>query len=335
MFSTPAVAGNLVFVGSCGGTFYALERESGKVRWFYDTRVDGPPAQFHGDALITEELVVVGTDVEPQGCVYAFSRQTGDVHWKEPLAGGAMSDVVRHGNEVLVVSMRGDVVSLDLATGRRNWTFDKAPRTPAGERPPGSPALSGDRLFFAARTGEIYALDVASGRLIWKRDLGTDLNTSMTLSGDALYIGGTKGHIYRLSSATGAVQATAEVDGAAYGTIVATGECILTQSTPDTMACLDPALRGVRWRQRAPREWSAFKPLVWHGVVLTGSPEGEIAGFRLTDGAEVLRLHVDGVVRGLGLSDDRNLLVGTLRGMLYAVPLPDPAALAAAPPHPH
>jgi len=323
VFATPAVAGNLVYVGSCGGTFYAFDKESGKVRWSYDTRADGPPAQFHADPLITEELVIVGADVEPQPCLYAFSRQAGEVYWKEPLEGGIMGDVLRHGNDALVVSRHGEVLAFDLATGRRRLVFDKATRPPAGEGPPGSPALSGDRLFFALGSGEVYAVDVASGRQLWKRDLGTEPTTSVTVSGDALYVGG-RGRIYRLSPATGAVEATAETEGAAHGTILAAGECILTQWAHGTLACLDPALKSVRWRQRTPQEWSAEKPLVWQGAVLTGSKDGDVAGFRLSDGTEVVRLHVvGGMVRGLGLASDKLLIAGTLIGTVYALPLPD------------
>ena len=340
MFATPAVAGNLVYVGSCGGIFYALDKDSGRLRWSYDTRADGPPAQFHGDPLITDTSVIVDTDVESQGHLYAFDRETGKVRWKQPLDGGSMGDVVRSRGDVVVLTMRGELVSFELATGRRNWTFDKAPRTPAGARPPGSPALAGSRLFFAARLGEVYALDAASGRLLWKQDLGIELNTSLTLSGDALYVAGIKGRIVKVSAVTGAVLAAFETGAVTYGTLVAAGECVIaTQAVSEEgagiLTCLDPALAGIRWRQRAPRQWSSFKPLAWHGLVLTGSESGDIPGFRLTDGTEAFRLHVTGVVRGLGLAGDRVLLAGSLRGTVYAVALPEPSSLAAAPPRLH
>jgi outer membrane protein assembly factor BamB len=62
VFTTPAVAGRLVIAGSCAGKLLALDDSTGAIVWQYDTSIDGSPAQFHGDALVTEDLVVVGTD---------------------------------------------------------------------------------------------------------------------------------------------------------------------------------------------------------------------------------------------------------------------------------
>ena len=77
MFITPAVAGERVYFGSCPGSYFAVDRASGEVRWSYDTSQDGTTAQFHGDALITDELVVVGSDAQPMGQLYAFDRASG------------------------------------------------------------------------------------------------------------------------------------------------------------------------------------------------------------------------------------------------------------------
>jgi len=62
VFVSPAVAGDLVYVGSCSGTYFALNRSTGARRWTYDTRQDGDAAQFHGNPLITDDLVVTGSD---------------------------------------------------------------------------------------------------------------------------------------------------------------------------------------------------------------------------------------------------------------------------------
>jgi len=82
----PTVAGDVLLIGSCAGTFYAFDKRSGKVRWSYDIHQDGNQTSFHGNPLITDQLVLIGTD---NGCasggighVYAFDRATGAVRWK-------------------------------------------------------------------------------------------------------------------------------------------------------------------------------------------------------------------------------------------------------------
>ena len=54
MFVSPAVAGSDVYVGSCSGSFFAFELDTGRVRWSYDTSRDVEHGQFHGEALVTE-----------------------------------------------------------------------------------------------------------------------------------------------------------------------------------------------------------------------------------------------------------------------------------------
>lgn len=86
MFSTPTVAGELVFIGSCAGTFYAINKTTGQVQWSYDIRKDGKQISFHGDPLVTGNLILIGTDHScvPGGIghVYAFETDSGKVRWK-------------------------------------------------------------------------------------------------------------------------------------------------------------------------------------------------------------------------------------------------------------
>ena len=54
--------GEVVLIGSCAGTFYALDKKTGEVRWSYDIKKDGDQTSFHGNPLITEDLIIIGTD---------------------------------------------------------------------------------------------------------------------------------------------------------------------------------------------------------------------------------------------------------------------------------
>jgi len=115
--------GDLVVVGSCNGRIRALDKETGKVKWQYDITKDGDQRQFHGDPLITDELVVVGTDGNI-GHVYAFERYTGIVRWKYRVTErGVASDIVRLGDSVYAVTLGNELLSLDIKSGKARWTF--------------------------------------------------------------------------------------------------------------------------------------------------------------------------------------------------------------------
>jgi outer membrane protein assembly factor BamB len=110
------VVGDHLYVGSCSGRFFALNRTNGQVVWSHDTSVDGPSASFHGDVLVTDRLVLVGSDAEPQGYLYALERSTGVARWKHPFPGGVGAAILRRGETAFAVSASGEVA---LGSGPR------------------------------------------------------------------------------------------------------------------------------------------------------------------------------------------------------------------------
>jgi outer membrane protein assembly factor BamB len=114
---------DLLVVGSCNGMICALDRRSGQVKWAYDIRKDGDQSQFHGDPLITDQLIVMGTDGNI-GSVCAFERASGTVRWKYKVnERGVASDVLRLENSVYAVTLGDELLCLDLDTGKSKWTF--------------------------------------------------------------------------------------------------------------------------------------------------------------------------------------------------------------------
>lgn len=319
-------------MGSCSGTFYAFDRRTGEIRWSYDTRQDGPPVTFHGDPLVTERLVIVGADLPNQVVhLYAFEQATGEVRWKVPFHGGVPVDVLGKGGKVYVATSQGEAVALELETGHLLWHFD-------GESGGGvlvlHPVLAGGRFVFAVRDGQVvFALNADTGELLWKRNLGARPNTSLATLGGQLYIGGTDGRIHRFTLETGEPLPTLQVGGLPYGNLVPAEGCLLVlwreggaedpgEPGPDAhvLACLEPESGQVRWRRTSDHQWSAFRPLVRDGLVLAGNSEGQLLTLRLADGALVWSRELKGTLRGLG-GDKDLLVVGTLQGTVYALPL--------------
>lgn len=329
MFITPAVAGERVHVGSCAGSFLALDRTTGEAAWSHDTSQDGPSAQFHGDVLITEDLVVVGSDARPIGHLYAFERASGELRWKIPFPGGVAAELHRHGDTVLVAAMSLEVWAVELATGYPVWTFEDAPEEARGSLSL-DPTLAGGRLFVLWRPGVVDALAAATGERLWRRDLGTELNTSALVFGGELVVGSQDGRLHRLSPETGEALGSVAVPGASYGDLTEAGGCLLALSAegeldesmqpegPYHLTCLGPGLEAVRWRHTSDREISTFRPLVHEGQVIAGG-RGTLFALDLADGSLVWQRPVEGVARGLGASDEA-LYVGTLSGKVLALP---------------
>ena len=57
-----------VFVGSCAGIFYALNKATGEQRWSYNIRQDGKQISFQGNPLVVVDMILIG----PEGTFTEF-----------------------------------------------------------------------------------------------------------------------------------------------------------------------------------------------------------------------------------------------------------------------
>ncbi len=322
MYTTPTVVGDTLYVGSCSGVFFAFDARSGEVRWSYDTGADEESAQFHGNPIVTDELVVTPSDSTEEGFTYAFDRATGEPRWKQPTdgGGGIVTDLLRAGSTAIGVTRRGDLVGFGLADGFVLWSFSPAAYT-YKERSP-SPALAGDRVLFGGADGAVHAIDAHTGEEEWKIDLGARVSTSLLVHGEHVYFGLDDYRLVRLAIEDGAPAGDLPVDGLPVGyPIAADGTLVvllgLMNEATDVLA-VDTELIDERWKVSGEDEWTAVRPLLWGGSVLTGTEKGELSAFALDDGTVDWTLSLKGRLRGLGSAGDR-LYVGTIDGILYAL----------------
>lgn len=308
-----------MYIGSCSGTFFALDRRDGHVRWSHDVRPDGRHTSFHGDALVTDSLVVIGTDGwTPENRlnhVWAFDLGSGAVRWKAPLVGGVVSDIVRAGNRVVAITRTDSLLCLDLASGRRLWSFAADSSASEDGLLFRSPAVVDGRVFVGDMEGRVHALSIDSGRLLWTRLLDSAISTSILAIGDALLVADTQGIAHRIDQTTGAVRDTMHAGDGFYGPPVAAPDSSVILVGSQLLSCIDLAAARVRWSRSLPV--SVARPYVWHGDVLAATTKGDLLAFRLSDGLTRWSRAFTGMVRSVG-HDERTLYVGTQEGMVFA-----------------
>jgi len=327
VFSTPTVAGDLLFIGSCAGTFYALNKTTGQMRWSYDIRKDGKQTSFHGNPLVTDDTIFIGTDrsCDPDGIghVYAFDRNSGKVRWKYRST-SVPTDIVQLGSNLYFGSFQDQWSSITLQSGVLNWNFSTDSPNKNCD-PPKSPVGHDNRLFLTGLDGVVYALDAKTGRVEWKRKFAAPPSTSLALRDKSLYVGTSDNHLYSLSTETGNVLAELAVDATPVGRLSFDGDSMFMfledrSERAGYVVGLDPKLAGVRWMQKSSREWASERPHVWKGLILAGNCRGEVASFRASDGAPQWTLQVKGCIRSIGSSGNL-LFIGVQEGTIYAFDL--------------
>jgi outer membrane protein assembly factor BamB len=294
----------------------ALDRKTGTVKWDYDIRKDGEQSQFHGDPLVTDNVIVIGTDGKI-GHVYAFERTTGAVLWKYKVNDrGVASDVIRMGEDGCFVTLGNELVCVDLETGKPKWKFRSTSSGIDDCLTCSSPAVSGGRVFFGGLDGFAYAVDAQSGKLVWKRDLGGKVTTSAAISENSVYVGTAKRHIYRLSANSGEILGDATTEATPSGRLIPAGDSVFVFIGDEIFASFDRDLKKLRWSAEASKEWSSARPYLWRDLVLAGDRR-ELVAFRAVDGSRAWSFQFPETIRGIGMSSDI-LYIGTLKGPIFA-----------------
>jgi outer membrane protein assembly factor BamB len=128
--SSPAVAGNMVYVVSSMGVLSCMNPENGQVIWQLDLFNDFDGKNIHWG--LTENLLIDGDRIycAPGGeefNIVALNRHNGEVIWASRAAGGQSAYcsplLINHnGRRMLITHMEKHIVALDEATGNLIWS---------------------------------------------------------------------------------------------------------------------------------------------------------------------------------------------------------------------
>jgi outer membrane protein assembly factor BamB len=158
--SSPAVVGNVVYVGSDDYHCYALAANSGAVVW--RARTDGP---VRSSPAVGDEAVYVGS---ADGALHAFDRADGSERWAFDAGAPVESSPTLADGTVYVGSRGGVLFAVDAAEGRERWRVDYG-----GGFERTTPAVV-DGTVYAGANGVLRALSTADGSEEWRVDFGTD-----------------------------------------------------------------------------------------------------------------------------------------------------------------
>ncbi|HUU45525.1 MAG TPA: PQQ-binding-like beta-propeller repeat protein [Acidobacteriota bacterium] len=319
MYTTPAVAGDVVYVGSCAGTFWAFDTQTGEVLWTYDIRdAWGTRVNFHGNPLITDSLIITGCDGSGGGHIFGFAGATGDVLWHHSDERGFPCDLAGWGSNVYAVTISDVLTCYDVNSGEVRWTFTGGPVRDSA-RWSGSPVIAGRRIFFGPRDGFVYALDVDSGNVIWEREMPAPVTTSIVVDASALMLGTKDGTMHRLDQGTGEILAEIALGARPrWRPLLVDHTLMVLVAGEREIVAVDDSLSGVLWRRQFDHQVMSDRPYLWEGQVLVGDSAGTLWSLSPEDGSVAWTVKLEGALRGIG-SADSAIIVGTLGGMVYAV----------------
>jgi len=248
---TPAVLGDLVYVVAGDDVAWALETDTGRIRWQLSGSPDihnvlGGPAP-----AITDKYAIFAFGA---GEVQGAFRKGGLRLWDAQIAGERLGvasarvdditgDPVVVGERVYTGSHSGRTVALDLGNGERIWTATEGPLNRVWP--------AGDSIFMVTDRNEIVRLATEDGRRIWGHELPLFKNKRPRRQSDII------GH---------------------FGPIIAGGQLIVA-SGDGVLRFFDPASGLPRGTVELPGG-ATTNPVVAGNTLYVVSKKGQLLAFR-------------------------------------------------------
>lgn len=248
--AAPTVAGGLVYVVARDSTAWAIEADTGRIRW----QLDGTPSltAFGGGAgaAVSNDVAVFPF---PSGEIVATFPQGGLRRWSSVVSGERVGQVVSRisdisgdpvidGGRVYAGNFSGGLVALDAASGDRIWTATEGAVSPVWP--------TGNSVFLVNDLSQLVRLDKTDGSVIWRVDLPKFVDTGRlrksrtvfahygpVLAGGRLIVASSDGNIRSFDPISGALVAAVPLPGgAASNPVVAGGTLYVVSKTGQLVA---------------------------------------------------------------------------------------------------
>lgn len=281
IYTTPAIDGDLIFIGSGDEHLYAIDKKSGKEIWKFKTE-----GAVHSSPFVGRDLVYVGSD---DGNLYAVKKSSGKLVWKFASEGEKMYDLWDYyrssptGNDETIFWGCGDgnLYAIKAQTGDLTWKYATGGIIHA------SPVVKDNKVFIGSYDGYFYCLDANTGELAWKfKTIGAayfpkgEIQKAALVKDDVVYFGSRDYNIYALNAKTGI---------------------------------------GM-WNMRQPSGWIIATPLEYKNNIYFGTSDAhEFYALEKGNGTTQWKFPVHMRVYGSAIAYNDNIYFGTFDGKLIGV----------------
>ncbi|MDD4727226.1 MAG: PQQ-binding-like beta-propeller repeat protein [Dysgonamonadaceae bacterium] len=196
----PLVKDGVVYFGSWGNEFYALNTSTGKLKWKWNngqTNRMFSPAQVV--PIITHNKVFLAS---PDRFMTVLDEQTGAIIWRHNDLDNRVREsigVSEDGNTIYAKTMDGNILAIDATMNERKIKWISSGEDMGYELTP-TPVVEKNGVVYAPTDkGLIYAYSAADGSYLWKYRIATGLiNMILPTDANELYVSSMDGKLMKL-----------------------------------------------------------------------------------------------------------------------------------------
>lgn len=315
----PAVADGRVYAAAVEGGVRAIDLQSGKVVWHFESDLDLSGGPGVGDGLV----VAGGLD----GNVIALDAASGAEKWRAKVTGEVIAAPAVGLGMVFVRSNDGRVTAFDAATGERRWFWNREVPT-LSVRGNDAPVLGPGYVFVGNDDGTVVALTATDGRPVWEQpvaqqegrtelDRMADVDGAPVLEGSVLYASSFRNRTAAIDAPTGRPLWSSENGGP--GRVAVSADRVVVTAPTGIVYGLDKAGGSALWQQAGLARRGVTAPAIHGEYALVGDYDGYLHWLKLDSGEFAGRARAGGKpFRAAPVVVDGVALVQNVNGELTA-----------------
>lgn len=258
--SRPAIADDFIFIGSEDNRLHVISARTGALAWAYYTK--GP---IRSSPLVAHGHVFIGSD---DMSLHAVNIHSGRGIWQVDTIGEVRSTPFVTQEEVYAGNEAGEFYCMDFRGGIK-WRY-KAKRAITS-----SAVVVEGQVFFCSLDRYIYALDAKSGYLIWRFKMDKGSISSPCIAENLLYTGAIDGNIYCVNRNSTKEVWRFKTENQVTGSPIVLGEELYCGSVDGNLYCLDRQTGQLRWKFKTNQPITGT-PTTGDGQVFIGSIDHQL-----------------------------------------------------------
>jgi eukaryotic-like serine/threonine-protein kinase len=303
--SSPAVADDVVFVGSYDTNLYALTAKEGSFLWKFPTEggiVSRP--------CVEGDLVIFGSE---DANVYAVSRRTGGQLWVCNTEGRVRSSARVEYGHCFIGSDDGNLYAINLQFGRVAWVFQSAGPIRS------TPLVAGETIYLGSDDGYAYALDMSSGHVKWKYGTPRRVTSSPIADENLIILGSADGYLYALNAGAGWPVWRFRTRGPVLSSPVVEAGVVYVGSADGHLYAVEASTGRERWKYDTGAPVTS-SPALGDGIVYIGSNDEAIHAVDIKKGDRVWRYATNGPIPSSPTVHQGTVYIGSTDHYVYALP---------------
>ena len=269
------------------------------------------------------------------GELVGMDGQTHEVIWIVNVPSEVLARPVVHGDVAFIRTVDGQVVSVDIATGKIRWAYQQT-KPVLTLRGSSSPIVARDKIFVGLANGRLVALSPDDGSVIWDIALAVpkghseiqrlvDIDGHAELFGHVLYVASFQGRVAAIDVQQG--QFLWARDFSTYSGVTLDSKVLYTTDDRSHIWALDRYSGATLWKQEKLQARSVTRPMLIGDYLVVGDYDGYLHVMSRADGHFIARIAVGGhEEENVGengilvppIIDGNNVLVKTRNGLLSA-----------------